>query len=364
MAILSVLIFHYLAEQGLAARPSITFYLQRLTMMGGTGVDLFFVLSGFLIGGILLDVRESPRFFSTFYARRLFRIFPLYYAWIGSYIVLTTFAFSAIRAHSTSDSIPTVGFPVYAHFLFIQNIWLITFSGLAGSWFAHLWSLAVEEQFYLVCPLVVRFFSRENLYRFLLTVIVSTPIWRILFRQLLHPPNPWILSIFTPFRADTLAIGVLAALLWREKRVQTWLADDRWTLQSLWWILLAGAVALWRWSPQSGTYGMQYIGFTWLALFYASTMVVALARHDSWIAMLARTRWLRSLGAVSYCVYVIHLAVNSICHAILLHRSPRTTDWQGTTVTLAAAFLTYALARTSWRIFESPLLRRGHSFKY
>jgi peptidoglycan/LPS O-acetylase OafA/YrhL len=92
VAIASVLVFHYLAIQGATPQHTLTSYLQRLTIMGGTGVDLFFVLSGFLIGGILLDVRESPRYFSTFYARRFFRIFPLYYAWIAAYILLSTFA--------------------------------------------------------------------------------------------------------------------------------------------------------------------------------------------------------------------------------------------------------------------------------
>lgn len=364
IAVFSVVCFHYLAVQGEVGAGTLTSYLQRLTIMGGTGVDLFFVLSGFLIGGILVDARESASYFATFYARRFFRIFPLYYAWIASYILLTTVAISAIRAHSTSGSAPTVGFPVYANLLFIQNLWVIPFSGLAGSWFAHLWSLAVEEQFYLVCPLVVRFFSRQNLYRFLVSVIVGAPIARIVFRQVVQPKNPFIISILTPFRADTLAIGVLAALLWREAKFQTWLSNDRGGLSSLWWVLLAGTIAFWKWSPQSGTLGMQYVGFTWLALFYAASVVVALARRESWVATLARTRWLRSLGAVSYCVYIIHLVVDSACHAIILGRAPKTTDWKGAVVTIVAGILSYALAIVSWRFFEHPFVRRGHLIKY
>src|SRR5713226_5755370 len=89
-AILSVLCFHYISMEGITAPGSITEQLRRLVILGGTGVDLFFVLSGFLIGGILLDARDSPHYFSTFYLRRFFRIFPVYYAWIAAFILAAT----------------------------------------------------------------------------------------------------------------------------------------------------------------------------------------------------------------------------------------------------------------------------------
>src|SRR5665213_775139 len=85
MAILLVLVGHYFSVPGIGAASLLNGYWFRL---GWTGVDLFFVLSGFLIGGILLGVRESPNYFKTFYARRFFRIIPLYYAWILIYVVL------------------------------------------------------------------------------------------------------------------------------------------------------------------------------------------------------------------------------------------------------------------------------------
>src|ERR1700687_3590491 len=118
--------------------------------MGWSGVDLFFVLSGFLIGGILVDARNSPSYFKTFYTRRFFRIIPIYYLWILAYIVLIGVAGAALRARSNSGVIMALGTPIYAHFFFLQNLMVLPFAGLAGAWFAHLWSLAVEEQFYLV----------------------------------------------------------------------------------------------------------------------------------------------------------------------------------------------------------------------
>jgi|SRR5882762_598349 len=97
IAIRSVLSFHYISMEGVTAPGSITDRLQRLVILGGTGVDLFFVLSGFLIGGTLLDAKDSPRYFGTFYARRFFRIFPIYYAWIGAYILVVVFERALLR---------------------------------------------------------------------------------------------------------------------------------------------------------------------------------------------------------------------------------------------------------------------------
>src|SRR5665213_654935 len=105
MAILMVVIFHYLEEQGLVTGKGATAILQRIVQMGWSGVDLFFVLSGFLIGGILMDARESPSYFRTFYARRFFRIIPIYYLWIFAYAILVGVAGSFLRAHSNSGVI-------------------------------------------------------------------------------------------------------------------------------------------------------------------------------------------------------------------------------------------------------------------
>jgi peptidoglycan/LPS O-acetylase OafA/YrhL len=101
LAILLVLIVHFISQEGSTAPHSFPSYLQRIVAMGWTGVDLFFVLSGFLIGGILMDVR-SPTYFRTFYIRRFFRIVPIYYAWIVLYILLLRFACALVRAHSNS----------------------------------------------------------------------------------------------------------------------------------------------------------------------------------------------------------------------------------------------------------------------
>jgi peptidoglycan/LPS O-acetylase OafA/YrhL len=93
-------------------------------------------------------------------------------------------------------------------------------------------------------------------------------------------------------------------------------------------------------------------------------LLLALIRRQGPIARLARMAWLRELGRVSYCVYIIHLAVNVACHTLLRRASPATSDWRGGAVTLFSALATFGIAWISWRIFEGPLVRLGHSFKY
>ena len=362
-AIFLVLVYHYLEQQGSIAITGITPYLQRAVLMGWSGVDLFFVLSGFLIGGILLDARVSTSYFRTFYLRRFFRIIPLYYLWIVGYLILVGVAGVALRARSNSGIAMASGSSIYLHFLFLQNLTMVSFTGLAGAWFSHLWSLAVEEQFYLLSPLVVRVLSKRHLTMFLVAVIAGSPLLRIFLLRVVHT-NPWLVSVLMVCRADSLAVGMLAAVLWRTDEFRAWISVRTGLLYSVFALLFGGTLALWKWAPNSVTWGMESIGFTWLALFYVVILLLAIARPGDPIARVARMRWLRELGRVSYCMYIIHLVVNVTLHSLLRRASPATTDWRSAGVTLLAALTTYGIAWFSWTCFEGPLLRVGHAFKY
>src|ERR1044071_2430366 len=146
LALLMILAFHSLSQEGVFPAGSFLAGLQRSVSMGWTALDLFFVLSGFLIGGILMDARSSPNYFKTFYARRFFRIVPVYYLWILLYIALIALAGDAVARLSNSGIRPPLNLRIFSHFLFLQNSFPNALYGLAGSWFGHLWSLAVEEQ--------------------------------------------------------------------------------------------------------------------------------------------------------------------------------------------------------------------------
>jgi peptidoglycan/LPS O-acetylase OafA/YrhL len=362
-AIFLVLVYHYVSQQGAAPAGSLTAYVQRTVSMWATGVDLFFVLSGFLIGSILMEQRESPSFFRTFYIRRFFRIIPLYYLWTSLYIVLVIGAGPFLRAHAHSGMTPQLGWPVYIHYLFLQNFALFSLAGLAGAWFGPTWSLAIEEQFYLLAPVVVRLASPQRLSTALISTIAAIPVLRILMLWAGHPSAAAI-SVTMLCRADALATGILAALLWRRTEFRVWAARHARLLYALLLFCMAGFAALWKWSPETQTRAMESVGFTVTALTYAMLLLLALARPSGPIAILARMRSLRALGRISYCVYIIHVAVNVICHAVLLRDTPRVSTPKGLAVTILAALLTCTLAGVSWFLLENPLLRRGHKYKY
>ncbi len=363
IAILSVICYHYLSMQGLMTPGSLTDRLQRLVILGGTGVDLFFVLSGFLIGGILLDAKESRNYFKTFYIRRFFRIFPIYYAWITTYVLVAAFGAKRLAALSNSGNAPPLNFDVYRHYLFLQNFVENRFHNLAGSWFDHLWSLAVEEQFYLAIPLVVWLLSRKSLKYFLIFIVISQPLLSIvLYKSAVLSPGLIGILMFT--RADVLGLGVLAALYWRDESARSWLQKNpRWIHAAL-FVLFLGCAAFWKWSPYQHAFASEAAGFSTLAMFYTAILVAALSIPNGPVAKITRWSWLRQVGAVSYCMYLIHLVVLVACHAVLLHTSPKTWNLRGAVVTLFAAVLTFVVAKISWVIFERPLLQIGHRFRY
>jgi peptidoglycan/LPS O-acetylase OafA/YrhL len=331
--------------------------------LGWSGVDLFFVLSGFLIGGILLGHRESNSYFKTFYARRFFRIIPVYYAWILAYVLLVTIGGSFLRAHAHTGNIEGFDWPIAFQFLFLQNFGDFLTSPISYFWFTATWSLAVEEQFYLVSPLLVRFLSKRLLAIFLGVVVLTSPLIRLLVRHFI-PHGPWLAYRLMPCRADALAMGMIAAMLWRSDDFRRWLASHRGVMQGVFTVLLAGFAFLWRWHSDPLTLLTQTVGYTWLAIFYAALLLLVLS-NSSWpIAAVARNGFLRNLGGLSYCIYIVHLAIFLLCHQLLSHGLPTVTNARTGAVSLLAAGISYCIAWVSWRVLEQPMLQRGHSFKY
>ncbi len=372
MAILVVLLFHYVSDQGVwmdsapsPATGSFLDHFQRLFAMGWVGVDLFFVLSGFLIGGILLDARTSQRFFFTFYARRFFRIIPLYYLWIGVYfLVILTPLRGLLRGLPASMSRDLEGWidaPVY--FVFLQNSVKMAHGNLGTAWLGQLWSLAIEEQFYLFMPLAVFFLPQRKLVRLLWLAVIGAPMARLAILYLVpgHPAAHYVLTIC---RADALSMGVLLAVGWRNVEWRArFLRHKKWVFVLFSLVFIAAAsLPLIDSSPYSRAAAIW--GLTSIDASCAFLLVVAIMFPGGMWASVCRWPFLAELGRLSYCLYVIHQAVNLLCHEVFLGTSPRFVSWNTAGVTILAALLTYSLAKFSWAFFERPLLQRGHAYKF
>ena len=369
VAILSVLVWHYFYFHpaaghhpvGLARQLYVHF--EQFLALGWSGVDLFFVLSGFLIGGILLNARNSPSYFRTFYLRRFFRIVPIYYAWLVAYLLLWG-CFVAFARNSwvvgRIDQWPGI----LAHFVFLQNLGFVQYSGLGRDWLPMTWSLAIEEQFYLVSPFIIRRFSERFLQRFLLAVMAAAPLLRLWVRH--HYPletGEGLAYMLMPCRADSLALGMLIALSWRKQACRDWTKAHSRHLALVLAVLLAGVIVLTLFFSYRYLALTQIIGHSWLALFYGGLLTMALARPETRAVSLLRSQALRNWGRVSYCVYLIHQAVNAGTHA-LLGASEQVTDWKTLAAPALAVPLTYALASLSWAFFEEKMLRIGQQYKY
>jgi peptidoglycan/LPS O-acetylase OafA/YrhL len=167
VAILLVLLSHLTLYSEMSTTTLLDRAYQRATLAGWVGVDLFFVLSGFLITGILLDLKGSSRFFRTFYARRVLRIFPLYYAFLAIFYIALP------QLLSSKDQVLRLLADQKWYWLYLQNLQMARDGWPVPKYLAHFWSLAVEEQFYLIWPLGVLKYGRRGLIAVCLTAMVG-----------------------------------------------------------------------------------------------------------------------------------------------------------------------------------------------
>lgn len=351
---------HYIANPDHAQSGYLTRHFLSGLTVGWSGVDLFFVLSGFLIGGILLDNRESPRYFRTFYLRRVFRILPVYYLWILLYVAIVAAGVYMMPGRLPVDRHDLLVTPIYV--LFLQNI-IYSPSGFQWKWFVVTWSLAIEEQFYFLAPIAIRWLSLRRLVWLLAVVVCGAPLLRFGVYTLL-PKYPYLVGFAMPCRADALALGILAAIGWRHNAFRTMLQSRP---KAVWAFVLCAFSVVALLSPtmvRPAGLVIYTVGYSALAVFYTSVLLLALSQTDSFVVGILRLRWLRYVGGISYCVYIVHLTINQWAFALLLHYPPELNDLGGVGVTLLSVLLTWAVAATSWRYLESPAIQRGHQYVY
>jgi peptidoglycan/LPS O-acetylase OafA/YrhL len=361
LAILLVIICHYIGEAEHAQLSFPLRYAFSALSVGWSGVDLFFVLSGFLIGGILVDAREAPNYFRTFYLRRVYRIFPIYYVWIFLYGALICGALWLLPGRYPVSLRDLAHVPYQLFFL--QNI-VYGFTPFAWKWFSVTWSLAVEEQFYLLAPPVIRFLTVRKVVFVLVAAIGFAPLLRLFVLLHYGVVGSYVVACAMPCRVDTLAIGVLTAIAWRTEDFRGLLEKHGLLLSRVLMVLFLGVLGLWWWLAHPVGVVTVAIGYTWLAVFYACMLLVALSQTRGRLAGVMRWRVLRSLGTISYCGYLIHSTIHHLAFGMLLHAQPEIYNPKGVGVTLFSLVLTMAVASLSWRYFEKPLIRRGHSYSY
>ncbi len=304
--------------------------LQSLFKNGWMGVDLFFVLSGFLITGILLDAKGSAGYFKDFYARRCLRIWPLYYS-----VLIFMFVVLPFLRPSAGSMVFARSSPWWAYPLFLQNF-LVHHSSKAAGPLGVTWSVAIEEQFYLVWAVIVRFCSYVQLRYLAAAVVCLSPALRLYLS--LHSVEIYT-NVFC--RLDGLMAGGLIALFVRSDRF----VPSRFLLLA--WLSLIIAVPL---TFASEAFHLMWITFSLSALASAAFVYLALFATPNWIRLVLRSRWLVYSGTISYGLYLLHkipldaaLEVHFERHAVL--------------ALLLGLAASYAFAILSWNLLETPFLR-------
>ena len=334
-----------------------------LAGVGWVGVDLFFVLSGFLITGILLESKGPVRrYFGSFYARRSLRIFPAYYAFLLLLLLLLALFDEPGGRDALWDN-----FIWYA--LYLTNIYDAIEPGLRADFFfvGHIWSLAVEEQFYLLWPAFVFAFGRRTLMRLCVVGILIAFGLRLWFMIADLPVG--LGYTLMPARMDALAAGALVALAIRSKTDVALLR--RWAPSVA--IACGGAVVAYGlvdrgFSPLDDW--VRTAGFTVLALAFASFLALTLQLRERSVVESALSQpALRWLGRYSYATYLVHLPI-----AVILARKVDFGDaipaMAGSTLVgeavyaTAAAAITLSVAWLSWQLWESQFLKLKRRFPY
>jgi peptidoglycan/LPS O-acetylase OafA/YrhL len=362
IAILLVVIWHYAVIQIKAEPYSIAHYFQRALGLSWSGVDLFFVLSGFLIGGILIDNRETSNYFKVFFIHRVCRIFPLYFLCLSMFFVLT-YALPDLVRTSPFDWLFGKPLPLWSYLTFTQNFTMVHERSFGAGWLGVTWSLAVEEQFYLVLPLMIYIVPTRKLPWVLLFFVLLAPVLRtIIFYN--HPRPSFPTFMLMPCRADSLLIGVLCAYITRQANLIRFVKEHLALLYILCVILLLGVAALTVADQNVGSWAMTTYGYSIFACLYACVLLIAITEKRGIVSGITRFKALRSLGIIAFGVYLWHQVISGIIHALFLRQAPQMHNWLEGSISIIAILLTLIVAQVSWSFVEKPFVSMGHSIRW
>lgn len=358
IAVLLVLVTHciveFLACTPASPKPLVMahIYSEWLLRYSWGGVDMFFVLSGFLVGGIILDRRRQPGFLPEFFVRRAARILPLYLAVVAGWAL----------AWATQSAPPgTTHSPAWPYLSFLQNAWMARHHTMGDTWLAPTWSLAVEAHFYLVAPFVAIRLRDGALGGVAIFTLVVAMFLRVAFEAGLAGG---LLAgyVLTPSHMDGMIYGFLLAYALRQPGFSGWVQGQRGWLRGTVLIMTLGFLAL---STLRGRTGMN---LAWsfevgsLPLFFTGLLLLTVTSHGLTAKAFANPL-LRLFGRYSYGIYLLHLPFI----LLTMHRLPSAavegSTWAEVRQMSLGLALALAAAVLSWHTFEAPILRWAHRFR-
>jgi peptidoglycan/LPS O-acetylase OafA/YrhL len=357
LAAVGVAVFHYL----LAPATKLPFLdrVIRLLELTPLSLDTFFILSGFLIGGILLRIRNAPDYYKAFYRGRALRILPLYYVWVALFCVL----FYVARGWGLTPPQGYSGLFYLASYIFLFQSFFPDIV-VSAQMLLPTWTLVVEEHFYLIIPICVRRMSTRRLVQLLLAAIVFAPLFRaVLFKYLSHRTGWADLTVYfwPPCRIDALAMGVFLAVVWRDPAMRKWVQAHISPFR-LGMFVFSGFAVLLAWMAERNLHHSRTLnaglGRTTVELACFCLIVFLICRPQSAFGRFLCTDIMRQLGKISYCLYMVHWGVLWMIFRFVLHTRFAEHLWLDFTVAPVALLISIGIASLSWKYIESPLLQR------
>lgn len=317
-------------------------FLRPIFRLGWTGVDLFFILSGFLVGGILLQNKSATNLLPVFFARRALRILVPYFVFlIGA--IATTYLFH----------IPFAAYRWIPFALPLQPLYFAITNHFPIPYLNPTWTLGLEECFYVLLPIALLTASEKTIVRFCKIGIFAFP----LFRLALYSYSTKFYSLCMVLRPEGLLMGLLLAHEWRNAEARKQLATQK---NKLFWIwLITGTFSIVTCNnhdsfPTHYTTGVLY---TLTACFYCtSVMLVLLAKPQALITRFLSWEPMRYVGQISYMIYLLHMLV-------YFWVTELTSDYS-VPGGIKCGLITLGLCALSWSLMEKKLIQFGHTFQY
>ncbi|MBN9039891.1 MAG: acyltransferase [Rhizobiales bacterium] len=342
MMMILVLISHYFAEiaNGL-----------HFLGFGWYAVQMFFILSGFLIGRLIIERKDHVNFFSVFVMRRVCRTFPSYMISIVLIFGVLWIFRNETWTHFTAE------FPLWSYLTFTQNIFMAMTGDVGAYWAAPSWTLALEEQLYIVLPLVFFLAPRRSWLRIFIAIALVALVLRTLIFTTGIVGETWGL-VMLPARGDVLVAGVIAAVVYKERLVDLARYDLLLRLAPL--VMMCTCIVIALIDPSQRLFNI--VGPFLIAFGFACFLLAVVRGAPE--AKRFEGRFLRFMGDISYCVYLTHLMVLGLMHGLILHAKPSLGGIDQWLVTVAALPVAVALGWAMTTLIESPLTSYGRSWKW
>ncbi len=352
IAILLVISFHYINNQLVNATDKIAKFFCLATSFGWAGVDLFFVLSGFLIGSILIANKHKNKFFSTFYIRRFVRIIPTYYLLIIFFIIICTIPFFKTNYFVAGNNV----IPTWSYFLMMHNVYMGQLNNMGNNAMSVTWSIGIEEQFYLIIPFIIYYIKNKWLPFLLVFFIILANIFRFYYTT----PGQWIPAyVLLPCRMDAISFGVLIAWINSNYNLTTF-ATKYFKKISLIMISTVAICAFLYLKYQD----IGIIRNSLFALFFACAIVFALSKPNSFYGKILANNALNWIGKISYSLYLFHYLIIGIFNVIATTYFKNIGTILGICTTILALLFTFLFSWIVYNYIEKPTVALGKKFNY